>query len=47
MEKNKRKKRYKGKISYYFRKHTITKEGNVREEEIIDKVGREKNRRKR
>ena len=41
-------KKNKGKISYYFRKHyTITEEGNVREEEIIDKVGREKKRRKR
>ena len=48
MEKNKRKKKNKGKISCYFRKHyTITEEGNVREEEIIDKVGREKKRRKR
>lgn len=46
-EKQKEKKN-KGKISYYFRKHyTITEEGNVREEEIIDKVGREKKRRKR
>ena len=48
-EKQKEKKEYKGKISYYFKKkhYTITEEGNVREEEILDKVGREKKKRQR
>lgn len=48
-EKQKEKKEYKGKNSYYFKKkhYTITEEGNVREEEILDKVGREKKKRQR
>lgn len=46
--KTKGKKEYKGIISYYLKKHyTITEEGNVREEEILDKVGREKKKRQR